>query len=139
MADFGELRTLTDRAAAARQAADDAAHRREVERYVARMRVGQRLVREVLGVESSEWQPFSTEAATEVDGVFLTTGRSYGGFSTTDVLHFWRPKGEQGNERMEVRNLATLGRFVERYGTDYRPARAPVFGRSADHNQEGES
>lgn len=122
--------SLQSRALRARQDAEDAAARREVEQFVNRRRVGERLVRSVLGVEATDWRPFGMEVATEVDGVFLSTGRSYSGFSTNDVLHFWRSEGEHGNEKLEVRSLAALGRFIERYGSDYRPSTASHFGRS---------
>lgn len=136
----GESRALQDVALGAHRAAEEAAARRSVERFIARRRVGDRLLRDVLGVTTHEWQPFGQEAATEVDGVFLSTGRAYGGFTTTDVLHFWRANSDGGNEKLEVRSPAALGRFIENYGIDYRPAAAPHFGGSAScSNKEADA
>lgn len=128
MTDRSESRTLQDVALDAHRAAEEAAARRSVERFIARRKVGDRLLRDVLSVTTQEWQPFGQEAATEIDGVFLSTGRDYGGFTTTDVLHFWRANSDGGNEKLAVRSPAALGRFIAQYGTDYRPPTAPDFG-----------
>lgn len=123
-------RSLTERAAAAVAVQDEGLTHQAAERFARRVEVGKGLLRRVLGVVTpTEWHPFGeNEAWTEVDGVFLTTGvySSFGAWP--DTLYFWRACGEGGNEKHEVRNLTTLGRYIERYGTDYRPPLAAKSG-----------